>query len=398
MSIFTKKKESKNKNNIMFDIFKNRLELTGTLTTVTALRISAGRSSEPIGSDLPVIKDALGKPFIPGSSFKGAMRSRLESFLRGIVGNNRKLVANPAIEDEWSLTSKELRKIKGLNFEQLIILHQLRVIEDFQNLSVEELIEYIQDKNLLPEDEQKEQILKIKQFNLEQLITWQQVWKTENFINLSFEEVIQCLQDEHLLPEDELKKMKEKYNHDFALTSVIKQNTDLVSSLFGSPWIASKFQVRDLTVVEDTWFGQYQERDGVSIDRDTETAADGKLYDFQVVPAGTQFEFKAIVENTEEWELGLLMIGLHQFETEQIPLGGGRSRGLGVVKLDIGEMLWFDYPPDQPHLLLDYLKKLVMDDKSAYEDAREFKDHWVQQLIDKLTSSKLNKSTTDIQG
>ncbi len=92
------------------------------------------------------------------------------------------------------------------------------------------------------------------------------------------------------------------------------------------------------------------------------------------------------------------MIGLHQFETEQIPLGGGRSRGLGVVKLDIKDMLWFDYPPDQPHLLLDYLKKLVMGDKSAYEDAREFKDHWVQQLIDKLTSSKLNKSSTDIKG
>ena len=68
----------------MFDTFKNRLELTGTLTTVTALRISAGRSTEPIGSDLPVIKDALGRPLIPGASFKGALRSRLESFLRGI--------------------------------------------------------------------------------------------------------------------------------------------------------------------------------------------------------------------------------------------------------------------------------------------------------------------------
>ena len=283
-------------------------KLTGTLTTVTALRISAGRSSEPIGSDLPVIKNALGNPIIPGSSFKGAMRSRLESFLRGIVGNHRKLVANPAIEDEWSLTSKELS-----DFKETI-------------------------KNLKPGE-------------------------------------------------------KEEQLHQYVV-----ENTDLVSSLFGSPWIASKFQVRNLIVVEDTWFGQYQERDGVSIDRDTETAADGKLYDFQVVPAGTQFEFKAIVENTEEWELGLLMIGLHQFETEQIPLGGGRSRGLGVVKLDIGEMLWFDYPPDQPHLLLDYLKKLVMGDKSAYEDAREFKDHWVQQLIDKLTSSELNKSTTDIQG
>jgi CRISPR/Cas system CSM-associated protein Csm3 (group 7 of RAMP superfamily) len=34
----------------MFDTFKNRLEITGTLWTVTALRISAGRSTEPIGS------------------------------------------------------------------------------------------------------------------------------------------------------------------------------------------------------------------------------------------------------------------------------------------------------------------------------------------------------------
>ncbi|MBW4478572.1 MAG: CRISPR-associated RAMP protein [Tolypothrix brevis GSE-NOS-MK-07-07A] len=283
----------------MFDTFKSRLEIIGTLTTVTALRISTGRSSEPIGSDLPVIKDALGNPLIPGSSFKGAMRSRLESFLRGIVGNNRKLVANPAIEEEWSLTSQEIKQLK----------------EDFPD--------------------------------------------------------------------------------DLALTEEIIKQTDLVSSLFGSPWIASKFQVRDLTIKADSWFGQYQERDGVSIDRDTETAADGKLYDFQVVPAGTQFEFKAIVENAEEWELGLLMVGLHQFETEQIPLGGGRSRGLGVVKLDISEMLWFDYPPDQPHLLLDYLKKLVMGDKSAYEDAREFKDHWVQQLIDKLTNSKSDKTTTE---
>jgi CRISPR-associated RAMP protein (TIGR02581 family) len=283
----------------MFDTFKNRLEITGTLTTITALRISAGRSSEPIGSDLPVIKDALNNPLIPGSSFKGALRSRLESFLRGIVGSDRKLVANPAIEDEWSITSQEM------------------------------------------------------------------------------------------------KQLKENYDNDEVLTAEIIKHTDLVSHLFGSPWLASKFQVRDLTVVPDTWFGQYQERDGVAIDRDTETAADGKLYDFQVVPAGTQFEFRAVVENAEEWELGLLMIGLHQFETEQIPLGGGRSRGLGVVKLDINEMLWFDYPADQPQLLLDYLKKLVMGDNSAYEDARDFKDHWVQKLIEHLQSKASYKNNTE---
>ncbi|WP_096598969.1 type III CRISPR-associated RAMP protein Csx7 [Calothrix sp. NIES-2100] len=286
----------------MFDTFKNRLEITGTLTTITALRISAGGSSDVRGSDLPVVKDALGNPLIPGSSLKGAMRSRLESFLRGIVGNNRKLVANPAIEDEWSITSQEM------------------------------------------------------------------------------------------------KQLKDAYDDDQALTDEILKHTDLPSYLFGSPWIASKFQVRDLTVVSDTWFGQYQERDGVAIDRDTETAADGKLYDFQVVPAATQFEFKAVVENAEPWELGLLMIGLHQFETEQIPLGGGRSRGLGVVKLDIDKMLWIDVD-NNPEKLLQYLQTLVNEDTSdtsIYEDGKQFKNTWTQSLINHLTDKLAQNSTNSI--
>lgn len=286
---------------LMFDTFKNRLEITGTLTTITALRISAGRSSEPIASDLPVIKDALGQPLIPGSSFKGAMRSRLESFLRGILGNDRKLVANPAVEDEWSITSQEMNKLK------------------------------------------------------------------------------------------------EQYKNDLELATVIIQKTDLPSLLFGSPWIASKFQVRDLSVVPDTWFGQYQERDGVAIDRDTETAADGKLYDFQVVPAATQFEFRAVVENAEDWELGLLMIGLHQFETEQIPLGGGRSRGLGVVKLEIDKLYWLDVNK-KPEKLLTYLQELVNsnlgDRLASYEDGKESKQKWTQSLITYLTENLPKNSTT----
>ena len=277
----------------MFDTFKNRLELTGTLTTVTALRISAGRSTEPIGSDLPVIKDALNRPLIPGASFKGALRSHLESFLRGI---------DPSLaEDPANFTSS--------------------------------------------------------------------------------------------IKNNQVKALKEQHkDNDLALTQAFIGIADDVSRLFGSPWIASKFQVRDLTVLPENWFGQYQERDGVAIDRDTETAADGKLYDFQVVPAGTPFEFKAVVENAEEWELGLLMIGLHQFETEQIPLGGGRSRGLGVVKLDIDKMRWFDYPEDRPDLLIEYLKKLVMEDDTAYEDARDFKDYWVGELIKRLNEKISDKS------
>lgn len=182
------------------------------------------------------------------------------------------------------------------------------------------------------------------------------------------------------------------------MTAEILKHTDLVSHLFGSPWIASKFQVRDLTIVSDSWFGQYQERDGVAIDRDTETAADGKLYDFQVVPAATQFDFKAVVENAEPWELGLLMIGLHQFETEQIPLGGGRSRGLGVVKLEIDKMRWFDVNND-PEKLLTYLQELVssntIDDISSYKDGKQSKQTWTNALITHLRENVTNNSTVE---
>ncbi|MEH2295171.1 type III CRISPR-associated RAMP protein Csx7 [Nostoc sp.] len=299
----------------MFDTFKNRLEITGTLTTITALRISAGRSTEPIGTDLPVIKDALGQPLIPGSSFKGAMRSRLESFLRGI---DFSLAANPAIEAEWSITNERLNGKNGIKKE----------VE-------KELEEYPQEERSAKRDQ--------------------------------------------------------------LLTNKIINETDLASRLFGSPWIASKFQVRDLTVVSDTWFGQYQERDGVAIDRDTETAADGKLYDFQVVPAGTQFEFCAVVENAKECELGLLMIGLHQFETEQIPLGGGRSRGLGVVKLEIEKMYWLDVN-NKPEKLLTYLQELVnsnLGDKlPSHQDGKESKQKWTQSLITYLTENLPKNSTT----
>ena len=269
----------------MFDIFKSRLEITGKLSTVTALRISSGRSTEPIGSDLPVIKDALNRPLIPGASFKGALRSRLESFLRGI------------------------------------------------------------DKNLAEDP--------------------------ANFTSLSRNQTI--------------KNLKDKYqNDDVALTDKLLEQTDSISRLFGSPWFASKFQVRDLTVVADTWFGQYQERDGVAIDRDTETAADGKLYDFQVVPSGTSFDVKVVVENAEKWELGLLAIGLHQFESEQIPLGGGRSRGLGVVRLEIDQMQWFDAEGDSGKLLT-YLQNQVAGnmDEYQYQGAKinDFKSEWTKALL-----------------
>jgi CRISPR-associated RAMP protein (TIGR02581 family) len=280
----------------MFDVFKNRLELAGELSTITALRIGAGKSIDPTSSDMPVMKDVLGRPLIPGASFKGAMRSHLESFLRGI---------DPTLAHDPS---------------ELVSSHWMNQIKDLKKIAR-------QDKSP---------------------------------------------------------------HADANLTKALISITDRVSLLFGSPWMAGKLQIQDLYVVEDNWFGQYQERDGVSIERDTETAADGRKYDFQVVPAGTRFSFRAIVENANDAELGLLMLGLTQFENEMITLGGGASRGLGVVKLEINEMVWVN-PEDDKEQLLEYLQNLVTGELQKYMKTKEemgnLKSQWSLSLINELRAT-----------
>ena len=58
-----------------------KLILEGELHCETGLHIGAGKGSLEIGgSDNPVVKDAHGHPYIPGSSLRGRIRSLLEQF------------------------------------------------------------------------------------------------------------------------------------------------------------------------------------------------------------------------------------------------------------------------------------------------------------------------------
>ena len=219
----------------MFDKFQSRLNLIGEVETLTAIRIGAGRSTAVVGSDLPVVRDAAGFPYIPGSSFKGVLRSYVESILRSFIDDdNRHVVCNPTNRDEHCITRDEMEDLREKRDDQLIL-----------------------------------------------------------------------------------------------------EKTCWICQLFGSLWYASKLQIRDLHVQPELWFGQYQQRDGVAIDRDTETAADRQLYDFEVVPAGVAFDFKAIVDNAEDWQLGMLYLGLSAFKRGELTIGGGSSRGLGVIELSL---------------------------------------------------------------
>ncbi|MDX2153862.1 MAG: type III-A CRISPR-associated RAMP protein Csm3 [Bryobacteraceae bacterium] len=56
-----------------------KLILQGELVCETGLHIGAGKGSLEIGgADNPVVKDAFGRPYVPGSSLRGRLRSLLE--------------------------------------------------------------------------------------------------------------------------------------------------------------------------------------------------------------------------------------------------------------------------------------------------------------------------------
>jgi len=242
----------------MFHKFENRLGLSGDLVAETALRIGAGRSIEPVGTDLPVVRDALGKPYIPGSSFKGVLRSRVEQLVRAQVSGKTGACDPLDLKEGCCISSECMEELK--------------------------------------------------------------------------EEAAREARDEH----SKWYRKRDEY-----LTQKILKKMCLVCQLFGSPWFASRVQVRDLLVDEDLWFDQFQIRDGVAIDRDTETAGEGKLYSFEVVSAGARFKCEIMVENAEDWQLGMLMMGLLPFERGEVALGGGVSRGLGRVRVHWKDRRYF---------------------------------------------------------
>ncbi len=269
-----------------FSAFYSRFHVTGVLRLETAMRVGAGGGGGATEQDLPVLKDLVGRPYIPGSSFKGAYRAHLERLLRGVDPRLACISVPRAEKPEpgaaGCLTQEEVEALKGT---------------------------YADDPEKLSE-----------------AILARSCWTCR---------------------------------------------------LCGAPWMASKFMARDMSIVEGTWFNHYLIRDGVGIDRDTETAAPGLKYDFEAVPAGTEFSFEVIVDNASDDELGLALLGLREFEDELVPLGGGRSRGLGKVKLVLD---W-----DKATLVKrEGLREYLLDRKTTSLAKEETRRAYWQALVNKL--------------
>lgn len=104
-----------------------------------------------------------------------------------------------------------------------------------------------------------------------------------------------------------------------------------VCRLFGSPMHASRIFFSDGQLKQ--WSGSPEIRDGVCLDRDSETARPNMKYDFEVIPSGAVFGLQIDLENPEEHERALVGAVLAEWE-QGFHLGGKTSRGLGLARLD----------------------------------------------------------------
>ncbi len=106
---------------------------------------------------------------------------------------------------------------------------------------------------------------------------------------------------------------------------------------FGTTYLASVAFFHDAPISKlwrDLAEVPTQIRDGVGIDRDSECAKESIKFDFEVVPPQADFEFMLSLENPSESDLGLIALGLQEFASGMIMLGGIRSRGLGRCHLE----------------------------------------------------------------
>lgn len=146
-------------------------------------------------------------------------------------------------------------------------------------------------------------------------------------------------------------------------------------TLFGSPILAGKVRIPDMELADEMWTGTFEIRDGVGIDRDSGLAAEGVLYDFEVVPSGTTFHFEWIVDSPDPVELGLMAVAVRELQNGYVAIGGKTTRGLGACRLEHIEIT------DQDLSILEGLRQVLLDRQAGrVADV----DTWLDQHIENL--------------
>lgn len=111
-----------------------------------------------------------------------------------------------------------------------------------------------------------------------------------------------------------------------------------VCRLFGSPLMASKLRFSDARPANGA--ARLNKRDGVGIDRDTESAREKIKFDFMALEpfAGggkepLELTFELQIENADDNDLALTGILLRELSANGVDAGGKKARGFGRVRL-----------------------------------------------------------------
>jgi len=249
---------------------RSRYLFKGLLVLDTALHVGGGTAS--MATDSAVVRDGLGRPFIPGSSIKGAFRAAVERLVPNVPG-----LRSCQIMEGWPdclSTNKELSKAYGRLSEA-----------------------------------------------------------AGRGIGLAAGESENAKEDHKALEALGKGAWRGREISEQDLLEILSERLCDTCKVFGSVHLAATAQFHDL-YVSDEWSVPTQIRDGVGIDRDSERAIDQIKFDYEVVPAQTAFDFRLTLENPSELDRSLVAIGLLELENGMIPLGGIRTRGLGRCHIE----------------------------------------------------------------
>ena len=258
-----------------FSTFKNKYILTGKIVVLNALHIGSGREKDD--RDAPFISLDDDKNFyIPGSTFRGYLSTKLERFLDS--GNGFKIKNN----------GEELNEA------------DVKLIFGYTNL--DKLETKINDKD-------NEEDRKLKENN---------------------------------------RKIQDRI-----IRKLNAKNLDEVKSLAG------RIHVSDMPVLKDV---KYLTRDGIKIDRNTGATEKRAKFDYDVVPAGTEFDLNIELENIENYQLDLIGLALNDILKDNGDLFGGKtSRGIGKCRLKDLRMKYVTSDDKEK------LKKYIFEGKFPYE-------------------------------
>ncbi len=151
----------------------------------------------------------------------------------------------------------------------------------------------------------------------------------------------------------------------------IANNTCDVCKLFGSPVQAGRLSISDGAVKKD-WASIVEIRDGVVIDRDSQTAVDGLKYDYEVVPSSSQFEICIELENPNDSDLALLGAAMFDWSAGS-SIGGFTSRGLG--RFHLKDIILSGVDMDDPKQRVKFLTGKTTEER--FSDLGNWEDYFI---------------------